>query len=79
MLVRSAYARVLGYETLVKDSEWGARRAECEVCPHLEGGQCRICTCFVDAKALLALEQCPVKKWRRIWRKRIVNDKMSKN
>lgn len=73
--VRRAWAWMLDYETLVTDAEWGARRAECDLCEELvrddEGNeQCRICTCFVDSKAYLALERCPKNKWKRIWRRK---------
>lgn len=65
---RRFFAWVFGFETLVTDAEWGARIAECEACPHLKDEQCEICTCFVDGKAMLALERCPKKKWLRVWR-----------
>lgn len=70
---RRGYAWFLDYETLVTDAEWGARRGECEGCPELVNGeQCRICGCFVDAKAMLALEKCPKNKWKRVWRRKNV-------
>jgi hypothetical protein len=72
--VRRGWAWALDYNTLVTDEEWGFRRGKCANCEELVNGeQCRICTCFVDAKAYLAMEQCPKGKWKRIWRRK-VND-----
>lgn len=68
---RRLFAWMLDYETLVTDAQWGERRGKCSVCEELVNDeQCRICTCFVDSKAMLALEQCPKKKWPRIWTKK---------
>jgi len=68
--VRRLFAWMLDYETAVTDAEWGDRRKTCEQCEELVDEQCRICTCFVDAKTFLALEQCPKRKWKRIWRRK---------
>lgn len=68
----SLWGRLRGYRVLANASETDARLDECYMCEHLEPGwepQCRICTCFVDAKAMLALERCPKKKWLRVWDK----------
>lgn len=68
---RRVFAWMMDYETLVTDAQWGERRGICSQCPELVNDeQCRICTCYVDAKAMLALEQCPKKKWRRVWTKK---------
>lgn len=68
---RRLFAWMLDYETLVTDAQWGERRGKCSVCEELVNDeQCRVCTCYVDAKAMLALEQCPKKKWLRVWTKR---------
>lgn len=68
----SLWGRMRGYDLLATRQEREDRLGECHECPFLAPGwepQCRVCTCFVDAKAMLALEQCPKKKWLRIWRK----------
>jgi DTW domain-containing protein YfiP len=41
------------------------RLGECYSCVHLDpiDDQCKLCTCFVVAKAALATEECPVGKW----------------
>jgi tetratricopeptide (TPR) repeat protein len=36
----------------------------CAACEHYTGLRCRLCGCFVSAKARLAHEQCPLGKWR---------------
>ena len=68
----SLWGRLRGYEILATTAETKERLGKCYECEYIEGGwepQCKICTCFIDAKAMLALEQCPKKKWLRIWRK----------
>lgn len=35
------------------------RRIRCALCPHNVGGQCSLCTCFVDLKTYFATESCP--------------------
>lgn len=50
------------------------RRAICSQCPQvfqiqvfnvgeIVGPQCGLCGCFLNAKTLLAAEQCPAGKW----------------
>lgn len=68
----SLWGRFRGYQILATDTEAAARIETCWKCEHLEQGwepQCRLCTCFIDAKAMLLLEQCPKKKWLRIYKK----------
>lgn len=42
-----------------------ARLDVCISCPYFEkaSGRCRICGCFMKAKAKVALAECPAKKW----------------
>jgi len=42
------------------------RLSICEGCEYLNGQRCRACGCFVKAKAALASENCPKKKWGQI-------------
>lgn len=71
--VRRFFAWIFRYETLVSPEEWAARVEKCAACPHLVDGQyCGVCTCGVEDKAFLATEQCPKKKWLRVWRRKKV-------
>lgn len=53
--------------TLVSDEVLAERLETCRPCRFLSkrSRQCRKCTCFVDIKANLSTERCPVKKWKR--------------
>jgi hypothetical protein len=44
-----------------------ARVARCEGCRWFieSSRQCRLCTCFIDVKTLLAAESCPEHHWRK--------------
>lgn len=66
---RATYAKLFGYSVLAPGDIYLTRRDQCEECEELlpETNQCAVCTCDVDAKSLLALEQCPKKKWQRVW------------
>lgn len=68
-LVRLAYARARGYETLASPLVESNRLSLCFACEHYDEAQeqCRICTCLVRAKVLLATEKCPVGRWQRVW------------
>lgn len=68
---RAGYAKLFGYVVIAPIEQWDARLEECMNCEELieETNQCAICTCNVDSKVLLALEQCPKKKWLRVWKK----------
>jgi uncharacterized protein DUF6171 len=71
--LRLAWARWFGYEIMATDAEAEDRLDICWQCEEYdEGGQCKVCTCFVDAKTMLLTEQCPKRKWFRIWRKKSV-------
>ena len=69
---RLAYARFFGWDTLSTPAETEDRLDICNRCEELtEDRQCRVCTCFVDAKTMLTTEKCPKNKWFRIWRRRV--------
>ena len=70
--VRAGFAGFFGYEAVAPVEVWDARLDKCMDCDELDvaSQQCRICTCNVDAKTSLALEQCPLKKWKRVWLKK---------
>lgn len=70
-ILRSTWAKIAGYRVLATYEEHYQRLKECEPCEFLtEERQCRVCTCFVDAKAMLCAEKCPKKRWRAIWDKK---------
>lgn len=62
---RALYARLRGYELLAGVDVEEARLEKCFSCPELEeeSEQCRVCGCFVRAKAMVAVSRCPRKKW----------------
>ena len=64
------WARLTGRATLASSKEQQVRLDECLKCPQFEDGNCRRCGCLVYAKIMLTTEQCPDKRWLRIWRKR---------
>lgn len=70
-VVRTAWAKIRGYEILTTEQEQDDRLDECDWCDDLtESSQCRVCSCWVQAKTMLTMEACPRKKWRAIWRKK---------
>lgn len=71
-LWRALRARWGGFDVWTTEEEREDRLFSCDLCPDLEPGtrQCRGCTCFVDVKAGLTMEECPRKFWLPIWRKR---------
>jgi len=40
-----------------------ARVAECQPCKYREGTRCKLCGCFVDKKAWMPHEDCPIGRW----------------
>ena len=60
---------------LVTEPEEQERWSKCRECPfrvpgpEFIGDQCGACGCLLDAKVMLTMEECPKKKWLRIWRK----------
>ncbi len=70
-MVVAGWWKLRGYRVLTTDAESWDRRKTCDVCPHLmDGFQCGVCSCLVDAKAALTSEACPVGHWKRIRSKR---------
>jgi hypothetical protein len=56
---RSIKAANVDNDTYIK------RLTTCIICPEHdpEFKQCKVCTCFVQVKAQLKTETCPLKKW----------------
>lgn len=76
-MARTRIAGWLGYRTITSFNEQDARLDTCYSCKEIlwgdqagDGAQCKICTCLVEAKTNLTMEQCPRKKWLRIWDKK---------
>jgi hypothetical protein len=49
----------------VDSEEFANRISICKSCPNLVRltTQCKLCGCFMNAKAKLTLATCPIKKW----------------
>lgn len=62
---RAAAAAVRGEDVLVPDAEYEERLATCRACEFFDAGagRCRACGCITVAKARLATERCPKRKW----------------
>jgi hypothetical protein len=67
---RVKWARWNGYEVLAPDWAVRYRWRKCKACPAFDGAQCVRCQCLVEAKVMLAVEACPLKKWEAIWVKK---------
>lgn len=79
-LVEAAFCAFIywfrGYEIIVPGPVEDSRLSKCENCLDFDSEirQCNICTCFVDAKVVIASERCPKHKWGR-WKRKRPNDK----
>lgn len=64
-LFRALLARLRGCALLAPADVEEKRLEMCFSCPELEeeSEQCRVCGCFVRAKAMVAVSRCPRKKW----------------
>lgn len=71
------HASRAGFATIADTATQEIRNSICNSCPLNDNGQCQACGCLILAKTSLALEQCPKKKWNRVWRKRPVNRTLS--
>lgn len=47
---------------LIKES-YEKRIATCNSCEMLDNGICKLCGCFVKAKAILPITKCKLNKW----------------
>lgn len=61
--VRALFQRQ--HPALADSAVTSARLERCEACCYFDTAhrQCRLCTCFVDVKTLLATESCPGYRW----------------
>ena len=63
------WAKLRGYKILASDETQNSRWDHCLDCPYFDAGQCRRCGCLLTGKIMLNTEQCPDKRWRRVWQK----------
>lgn len=63
--------KLRGYAVLASDETTDYRQGICHFCPHYDedSDQCRLCTCFIPAKTALNAEQCPQRRWVRVYQK----------
>lgn len=45
------------------EEEYERRLSICKECEKLLSGMCRMCGCYVEMRAAIALRDCPGKKW----------------
>ena len=64
-MFRALHARIRGFELLAAVEVEDARLEKCLPCEFLDpdSEQCTVCTCFVRAKAMVAVSKCPKGKW----------------
>lgn len=53
------YISNISEEDKVSDQEYERRLGKCRECMHLLNGMCRICGCFVEMRAVIAVRHCP--------------------
>lgn len=51
-----------GFKTTPREVH-AARLAECEPCKYRDASRCKLCGCFVDKKAWMPHEDCPIGRW----------------
>ena len=51
-----------GFKT-VNPALHDVRMSKCQTCEHRRDSQCAICRCFIDKKAWLPHEDCPIGRW----------------
>lgn len=65
-LARKCWRIITRQPLFTDEAEQEARRAVCRSCERHSGGQCEICTCFVELKTMWVDEFCPADppKWK---------------
>jgi hypothetical protein len=66
-MLRHQWAKNCGYEIFAPPAAQEYRGHQCGICPANEAGQCKKCTCLILAKTMMALEECPIGMWHRVW------------
>ena len=49
--------------SMTPEEEYERRLSICKECEKLLSGMCRMCGCYVEMRAAIALRDCPGKKW----------------
>ena len=64
-LSRSVHEYIEGLDEEIKTSErlYEERLATCKECESLLAGMCRHCGCYVEMRAAVRKNYCPIKKW----------------
>lgn len=62
---KNLYAYIDGLEEEIKAAEpvYRNRLGRCRQCDLLLDGMCRACGCFVELRAVIAVNSCPYGKW----------------
>lgn len=66
-MLRHQWARLMGYSVFAPPASQAFRNRKCELCPFNQEGQCERCRCLILAKTMMALEECPIGLWHRVW------------
>jgi hypothetical protein len=69
-MVRHWWAKKRGYAIFTPAAAQAYRDQQCAGCSRNEEGQCLECKCLVLSKTMMALEECPIGKWHRVWIRR---------
>jgi len=69
-MIRHQWAKWCGYLVIAPSGVQAWRNRKCNACPFNNDGQCVKCDCLILAKAMMALERCPVRLWSPVWIKR---------
>jgi len=75
--LRAFWWSLRGYRVLVDEDTELDRKAVCYNCEFFDedNDQCKVCSCFIAAKTLVASEKCPKGFWLRVKQKRVTIDK----
>jgi len=66
-MLRHQWARLMGYSVFAPVASQAYRNRQCGRCAFNEDGQCTQCKCLILAKTMMALEECPIGLWHRVW------------
>ena len=54
------YVASLDETVRTPEDAYRARLAQCQECPELMNGTCRLCGCYVETRAAKRAQQCPM-------------------
>lgn len=63
LLWLATYIQRMDESVKAEDAVYAQRIAVCEACPHLAGGTCRACGCFVIFRCVARASICPYGYW----------------